>query len=270
MAAETVELPQMAVLNRVLGLPMIELALSKSASTYTRVKDSHQLLYWALSTAETSLTNATKQAVPLAIPIAKKFEAPIHFVDHTLCMGLDKIEEKVPIVHQSPEKILENAYVLALQTVQPAVSTIYYANELITTQATSLKDLSWNKMNQLLSSHYGTVAVNSLDSTAAIVDKLIDQYFPAAGDEKDIALVSAEEDKLLHTLQTVGRLSNKAARRVYSSVIRHLKTIKTDDLKEYISSLVQFLQLTHYIQVINEKVQTFTAPPKETHNQTKH
>lgn len=54
-----------------------------------------------------------------------------------------------------------------------------------------------------------------------------------------------EEDKLLHTLQIVGRLSNKAARRVYSNIILHLGTIKTDNLKSYIRNIVQFLQLTN-------------------------
>lgn len=72
----------------------------------------------------------------------------------------------------------------ALQTVQPAISTIAYANDLIVASATSLKVLSWNKANQILDSHYGTAAVHKLDSTAVIVDKLIDRYFPATGVEQ--------------------------------------------------------------------------------------
>lgn len=61
-----------------------------------------------------------------------------------------------------------------------------------------------------------------------------------------------EEDKLLHTLQTVGRLSNKAARRVYSNIILHLGTIKADNLKSYIRNIVQFLQLTNRHAINNE------------------
>lgn len=64
-----------------------------------------------------------------------------------------------------------------------------------------------------------------------------------------------EEDKLLHTLQTVGRLSNKAARRVYSNIILHLGTIKTDNLKSYIRNIIQFLQLTNR-HAINDEVHT--------------
>lgn len=262
MAAQVVELPQIEVFNRVLGLPIVEQAIAKSALTYLRVKDSHQLVNWFLSTAETSLTNATKQAVPIAAPFAKKFETPIHFFDHTLCLGLDKIEEKVPIVKETPNQILENAYMLALQTVSPAVSTISYANDLIIAQATSLKDRGWNKANQILGSHYGIAAMNGLDNTAVVVDKLLDKYFPATRTEEDIAPASVEEDKLMHTLQTVGRLSNKTARRVYSNVIRNLRTINKDSIKSYVSSVVEFLQWTEYLHAVNEKVQHYTSPSK--------
>lgn len=74
----------------------------------------------------------------------------------------------------------------ALQKVQPAVSTISYANDLIISQAASLKQVSWSKANQILSTYYGTVAVNGLDSTALVVDKLLDKYFPATGTEKSV------------------------------------------------------------------------------------
>lgn len=105
MATEVARFPQLEVLNRVLGLPVIELALAKSAQTYNRVKDCHQFVHWALSTAEASISTATRQAVPIAAPIAKKLENPIQFVDHTLCRGLDKIEEKMPLVKEKPELV---------------------------------------------------------------------------------------------------------------------------------------------------------------------
>lgn len=63
---------------------------------------------------------------------------------------------------------------------------------------------------------------------------------------------TAEEDKLLHTLQTIGHLSNKASRRVYSNVIRYLSTVKKEVLlKDYVRRLVEFLHLTSYLQCEN-------------------
>ncbi|KZC09406.1 PREDICTED: lipid storage droplets surface-binding protein 2-like [Dufourea novaeangliae] len=269
MTTEVAQLPHFEVFHRVLGLPVVERALSKSAETYSRVKDCNQLVHWALTTAETSISTVTRQAVPLAAPIAKKLENPIHFVDHTLCLGLDKIEEKVPMVKEKPEQILENAYMLAIQTVHPAVVSISHVNDLIIMQASNLRDKSWNKANQILGTQYGSAAVKGLDNTADLVDKLIDKYFPATGDEQSIVITSDEEDKLLHTLQTVGRLSNKAARRVYSNIVQHMGTISTDNLKSYISSLLQFLHLTQYLHAINEKVQAHTSQTNEAKTEKK-
>lgn len=102
MTTAAVQLPQLEVFHRMLELPMIELAYNKSTSTYSRFKDSHQLVHWALSTAESSLTSASSKAAPYA----KKLESPIHFVDHTLCRGLEKFEEKMPIVKEKPEMVI--------------------------------------------------------------------------------------------------------------------------------------------------------------------
>ncbi|XP_024872034.1 lipid storage droplets surface-binding protein 2-like [Temnothorax curvispinosus] len=245
MATEVAQLPHLKVFDRVMELPIVELAVIKSAETYSRVKGSHQLMNWALSTAESSINIATRQAMPIAVPIAKKLQSPINFVDHTLCFGLDKIEEKVPLVKEKPAQIYEKA-----------VSRISHVNDMILLQATNLRDISWNTANQILDTRYGSVAVRGIDNTAVAVDKLIDRYFPAQEEEKPIDINTAEEDKLLHTLQTVGHLSNKAARRVYLNIINHLSTIKKDGLlKAYVNSLVEFLRLTKYLHTVNEKPQ---------------
>jgi len=243
MTTEVAQLPHLKVFDRIIELPIVELALVKSAETYSRVKDSNQLVHWALTTAESSLSTAKRQAMPIAVPIAKRLESPINFVDDTLCLGLDKIEEKVPLVKEKPAQILEKA-----------VSRISHVNDLIHVQAANLRDLSWNTANQILDTRYGSVAVKGIDNTALVVDKLIDRYFPATKEEKPIDISEAEEDKLLHTLQTVGHLSNKAARRVYLNIIHHLSTIKKDGLlNSYVNSLVEFLRLTKYLHTANEK-----------------
>lgn len=67
-------------------------------------------------------------------------------------------------------------------------------------------------------------------------------------------IITYEEDRLLHTLQTLGHLSNKAARRVYFNIIHHVNTIDKDGLvKAYIYNLVEFLRLTKFLHTVNEK-----------------
>lgn len=60
---------------------------------------------------------------------------------------------------------------------------------------------------------------------------------------------------MLHTCQTVGRLSNKVARRVYRTVSRQVKLLKKEDVQEYVASLIAVLRLTQYLNFINERVQ---------------
>lgn len=59
---------------------------------------------------------------------------------------------------------------------------------------------------------------------------------------------------MLHTVQTVGRLSNKIARRVYNTVSRQVKQLKKEDVQEYVASLIAVLRLTQYLNFINEKM----------------
>lgn len=70
------------------------------------------------------------------------------------------------------------------------------------------------------------------------------------------APISAADDPVLHTVQTVGRLSNKVSRRVYRSVSRQIKQLKKEDVHEYVASLIAVLRLTQYLNFINEKVQS--------------
>lgn len=64
-----------------------------------------------------------------------------------------------------------------------AALSISHINYLIIAQAANLRDISWNKANQIFETRYGTVAMKSLDSTAVVVDKLIERYFPATEEE---------------------------------------------------------------------------------------
>lgn len=68
------------------------------------------------------------------------------------------------------------------------------------------------------------------------------------------APIDANADPVLHTCQTVGRLSNKVARRVYRTVSRQVKLLKKEDVHEYVASLIAVLRLTQYLNFINEKV----------------
>ncbi|XP_032669701.1 lipid storage droplets surface-binding protein 2-like isoform X2 [Odontomachus brunneus] len=253
MAAAATQMPHLVSLDRVMGLPVIELALTKSAETYSRVKNFHRLMYGAFTTVEISLNTATKLAMPIAKPIATRLENQIHYVDDKLCRGLDKIEEKVPLVKEKPEQIVQDTYVLVLQTITPAVMGVLHINHLIVEQAEIVRDVTWKKTNQILNTYYGNTAVNGIVNTGVLIDNLLDEYFPPIDGEEMLDIKTAEEDKLLQVLQTIGCLTTKATKRIYSYVTHHFGVVKKEYLVPYISQLVEFLCITRSLHEANEK-----------------
>lgn len=257
-----VQLPHLEVMDRLWRLPMVESAWNTSAGMYGYVKNYHPVSNWTLSTAE----GAVQMAVHTIAPVAKKFESPIHAVDEKLCKGLDILEKKVPLVKESPQQVGEKikefqntakGYVNA--TLQPALQTVEVARKM---NVSSLKDLSWTKANEILGSRYGQKALSGLDSTTSIAEQYLDYYLPSedSNEENERVHPSNEcEDKVLHTVHTVGRLSNKVGRRVYRTLSRRISQINKDNINEYLNSLAAVVSLTTYLNEINKNVESNVA-----------
>ncbi|XP_053593047.1 lipid storage droplets surface-binding protein 2 [Microplitis demolitor] len=245
--------PHLEVLDRVKNIPAVHMAIEKTGSTYSYLKGSHQLINWALSYAEAGLHYATATAAPIAVPLAKKFEGQINTVDQKLCKGLDIVVQTVPIFNQPTQEIYDAARNVMNSSLQPTIDKLLAAKESATHQANVIKKISVDKANELLNNHYGDLAVQSIDNTNVLVNKLIDYYFPPIEEEDtQTAPVSADENKVLHAVQTIGQLSSKTANRIFHSVSAQLKTIQREDVATYISSVVSILHLTHFLNLAKE------------------
>lgn len=257
-------LPHLESLERMLQLPVVGAAWQQSQGVYEKVKSHNRMFNWAFSTAE----DAVHRAVSTAAPIVSKFDRPIHYVDQTLVKGIDKLEVTAPIIKEQPHEIYNQAKNKVIDVVQPHISKVCALRVAGQQKASSLKDLSWQKANEVLATQYGSMAVSGFDTTSALAERLLDYYFPKSESdvEEDDAPIASDDDPVLHTVQTVGRLSNKVARRVYRTVSRQIKQLKKEDVQEYVASLIAVLRLTQYLNYINEKVQT--TPSTSTGNNT--
>ncbi|XP_047342937.1 lipid storage droplets surface-binding protein 2-like [Vespa velutina] len=256
--------PQLEVLNRVKNIPVIHTAMEKTGSTYSYLKDSHHLINWALNYAEVGLNYATATAVPIAAPLAKKFEGQINAVDQKLCEGLDIVEKKVPIVKKPPQQIYDAAKAVMCSSLHPTIEKLHSAKASATQHASALKEISIAKTNELLNTQYGSIAVQGVDNTSVLINRLLDHYFPAVDGEETVPNpISADENKVLHTVQTIGQLSTKTAHRVYHSVVAQLKTIKKEDVTEYMSNIVSILHLAQFLASKQEQTEQKTNSPKE-------
>lgn len=114
---------------------------------------------------------------------------------------------------------------LAVEKMQPAVSTMSYANDFVTSHASSIKNMSWNKMNEILSTQYGIAAVHGLDLTACLVEIIIDKYFPPIGEEKFSGILVFFELLLkgllgyYETLKKSGECEEFVSNRFFSSIV---------------------------------------------------
>jgi perilipin-2 len=264
-------LPHLESLERIIKLPVVGAAWDKSQDVYEKVKGKNRVFSWALNAAEDCVT----RAVSTAAPIVSKLDRPIQYVDQTLVKGIDKLEVTAPIIKETPEEIYNQAKNKVIDVVQPHIDRVVKFKAAGQQKAASLKDLAWQKANEVLATQYGSLAVNGVDTTSALAERLLEYYFPKSesdveedNDKKKISItrngkhaandlpVPASEDPVLHTVQTVGRLSNKISRRVYRNVSRQIKQVQKGNINDYLSSLIAALKLHQYINFINSTMGT--------------
>lgn len=247
-------LPHLESLERIIKLPVVGAAWDKSQDVYGKVKGNNRVFNWALNAAEDCVT----RAVTTAAPIVSKLDRPIHYIDQTLVNGIDKLEVKAPIIKDTPQEIYNQAKSKVIDVVQPHIDRVVKFKTVGQQKASSLKDLAWHKANEVLATQYGSLAVNGVDTTTALAERLLEYYFPKSDseDEEDNVPVPASEDPVLHTVQTVGRLKNKISRRVYRNVSRQIRKVQKGNVNDYLSSLIAALKLHQYINFINSSMGT--------------
>ncbi|XP_041968805.1 lipid storage droplets surface-binding protein 2 [Aricia agestis] len=248
-------MPQLQSIQKVMAFPTVGAAVEQVGALYTRVKGAHSLLEWALSTAEASVTRAAFTAVPyVAVPLAAG--------DAKVAAAIDELERRVPLVHEEPKVIVETTKQAVLSKLSPQINKVYGARNVAEQRVKSLKELTWTKANALLSTAYGQKAIHSVDTGAMYAMRLLDHYLPPTPEEigSSTDMVAVESDPAMHTVQTVGRLSSVAARRVWANLAARVNDLRQAgvelDVRRYITALMAAL---HLAKVTSDQ-QTKEAP----------
>ncbi|XP_053605971.1 lipid storage droplets surface-binding protein 2 [Plodia interpunctella] len=244
-------MPQLQSVQKAMALPTVGAAMGQFGAIYTKVKGVHSVLDWALSTAEASVALAATTAAPYVA-------APLAAGDAKIAAAIEALERKVPLVTEEPKVIVETTKQAVISRLTPHVSKVCTARASAEQRVHSLKDLSWAKANALLSTAYGQKAMHSVDSGATYAMQLLDYYLPPVGPqpEPSTEITPMETDPTLHTVQTVGRLSAVAARRVWANLAHKVNTLRTEgielDFRRYVAALFAAL---HLAKVTNEEQQ---------------
>lgn len=118
------------------------------------------------------------RAVTTAAPIVNRLDRPIAYVDQTLVKGIEQLEVKAPIIKDTPQEIYTQAKNKVIDVVQPHLERVVKFKAAGQQKAASLKDLAWQKANEVLATQYGSLAVNGVDTTTALAERLLEYYFP--------------------------------------------------------------------------------------------
>ncbi|XP_013098817.1 lipid storage droplets surface-binding protein 2 isoform X1 [Stomoxys calcitrans] len=237
-------LPHLESLERIIKLPVVGAAWDKSQDVYGKVKGKNRVFNWALSAAE----DCVSRAVTTAAPIVSRLDRPIQYVDQTLVKGIDKLEVKAPIIKDTPQEIYNQAKNKVIDVVQPHIDRVVKFKTAGQQKASSLKDLAWQKANEVLATQYGSLAVNGVDTTTALAERLLEYYFPKS--ESD---VEEDNDYKKFPVTHNGHNGNHAGDNDIEEIVNHDIEIDTRFLVAastvFLSmSLKIITEIVHYVR----------------------
>ncbi|NWU53037.1 PLIN3 protein, partial [Dromas ardeola] len=96
---------QQSVVSRVASLALVSSACGAVSTAYTSTKESHPYVRSVCDAAEKGVKTLTAAAVSGGQPILPKLEPQISTANEYACKGLDKLEEKLPILQQPTERV---------------------------------------------------------------------------------------------------------------------------------------------------------------------
>ncbi|XP_035214254.1 lipid storage droplets surface-binding protein 2-like [Stegodyphus dumicola] len=201
--------------ERVVKLPIVNVAWGYATNTYTHIKESNKLVNFTLTNAEKSVTFVAGQAKPVVL----KFEKQIQAVDDLACKGLGTLEEK----------IIGDTRKLYTDTVYSRLEGILNIGNGAVTSVTSYGKRT---VDTILSNQVVKSALTFVDDfLIGATEGYIDRFLPPDAKEKD-ALKKEKEEKV----STLTRLVN-IARTVRNRTYRQL-VLKVEYAQEWALDLV--------------------------------
>ncbi|NWI07004.1 PLIN2 protein, partial [Tichodroma muraria] len=110
--------------SRVANLPLVSSTYDMVSTAYIATKDNHPYLKSVCEIAEKGVKTITSVAMTSAMPIIQKLEPQIVVANNYACIGLDKIEERLPILNQPTDKVSSfHLHMLSRRTVHSSIIT---------------------------------------------------------------------------------------------------------------------------------------------------
>ncbi|NXB03314.1 PLIN3 protein, partial [Cnemophilus loriae] len=272
--------------TRVANLPLVSSAYDMVSSAYTCTKESHPYVRSVCDAAENGVKTLTAAAASGAQPLLTRLEPQISTANKFACKGLDKLEEKLPVLQQPPQKLISDTKLLVTSTVTGAkdalTSTMAGAKDAVTSTVAGAKDAVTSRVSGVMDMTKGAVqggveltrsAVSSGVSTVGQMvasgvgsvlgksEELVDHYLPMTDEElaKLATAVEGFEPEQQRQQQSyfvrLGSLSTKVQHRALQHSLGKLQSARQSS-QDLLAQLQRTLDLVEHLrQGVDQRLQ---------------
>lgn len=268
--------PQPSVVTRVASLPLVSSTYELVSSAYVSTKDQHPYLRSVCEMAEKGVKTVTSVAVTSALPIIQKLGPQIAVANTYACKGLDRIEERLPILNQPTAEVVANAKGAVTGAKEAVTTTVVGAKDSVASTITEMVDKTKGAVtggvertksvvnggiNTVLGSRMVQLVSSGVENALAKSELLVDQYLPLTQEELEM---EAKKVEGFDTVQKpsyyvrLGSLSSKLRSRAYQQALGRVKDAKQKS-QETISQLHATVHLIEFarknVHSANQKIQ---------------
>ncbi|XP_062998723.1 perilipin-1 [Elgaria multicarinata webbii] len=111
-------------LQRVLHIPVVNSACNTLQKTYTTTKEAHPLMALVCGAYERCVQRVTSLAAWSVNPVVQKLEPQVAAANVLACQGLDRLEQRIPALHQPVEKVTSDLKDSVLTHIQSALHSV--------------------------------------------------------------------------------------------------------------------------------------------------
>ncbi|XP_071456770.1 perilipin-2 isoform X2 [Marmota flaviventris] len=268
--------PQPSVVTRVANLPLVSSTYDLVSSAYVSTKDQYPYLKSVCEMAEKGVKTMTSVAVTSALPIIQKLEPQIAVANTYACKGLDRIEEKLPILNQPTSQVVASAKGAVTGARDAVTTTMTGAKDSVASTITGVMDKTKGAVtggvektksvvnggiNTILESRMVQFVSSGVENAISKSEMLVDQYLPLTEEEieKEAKKVEGfDEVQKPSYYVRLGSLSTKLRARAYQQALNRVKEAKQMS-QETISQLHSTVHLIEFarknVHSVNQKIQ---------------
>ncbi|KAF7236664.1 Perilipin-3 [Varanus komodoensis] len=260
---------------RMANLPLVSSTYNMVSTAYTSTKETHPYLKSVCDVAEKGVKTITAAAVSGAQPLLTKLEPQIATANEYACKGLEKLEEKLPILQRPSEMVVADTKELVSTKVVGArdavSSTVNGAKSAVSSGVSGVMDMAKGAVqgsvemtrsvvaggvNTVMGSRVGQMMATGMDAVLVTSEKLVDQYLPMTDQELAMLATSVEGFEMATVEQQrqersyfvrLGSLSTKLRHRAFQHSLAKLKEAK-QSTQDILSQLHQTIVLIDHVK----------------------